>query len=106
MSLVINVHRSFPCAHACDDAIVNSGSGASSRASIVAMVCAINSRIASRIVAAMFASSGVAGGWLKPSPCSNQNRIDEYHGYGVPTAGRKRHRRQPRDNPVQEHTQD
>src|ERR1700687_2563140 len=26
---------------------------------------------------------GLAGGWLKPSACSNRNRIDEYHGYGV-----------------------
>src|SRR6266404_2516454 len=70
MSLVINVHRSFPCAHACDDAIVNSGSGASSKASTVAMVCVINSRIASRTVAAMFASSGAwraAGSSLAPA---------------------------------------
>src|SRR6266404_5540884 len=63
MSLVIRVHRSFPCAQAWDEAIANSGSGASSRASIVAIVWVINSRIASRTVAAMFT---YFGSWRAP----------------------------------------
>src|SRR4029453_3656912 len=56
MSLVISVHTSFPCAHACDDDIASSRSDASSKASIVRIVCSINSRIASRTVAAMCSS--------------------------------------------------
>src|SRR5262245_7035423 len=57
MSLVRSVQRSFPCAQACDEAIVSSRSEASSSASIVTMVCCINSRMASRTVAAMRSSS-------------------------------------------------
>jgi hypothetical protein len=56
MSLVTSVHKSFPCAHAWDDGVVSSRSEASSRASIVAIVWVINSRIASRTVAAMSTS--------------------------------------------------
>src|SRR4029450_7295993 len=62
MSLVMSVQRSFPCAHPCDDPIVSSRSEASSRVSIVTSVCDLNSRIASRTVAAMVASWGGSGG--------------------------------------------
>src|SRR5512134_1692445 len=58
MSFAMRVHASFPCAHAWDDGIVSSRSDASSRASIVAIVCSISSRIAPRTVAAMDASCG------------------------------------------------
>jgi hypothetical protein len=47
---------SFPCAHACDDDIASSRSDASSKASIVAIVCSISSRIAARTVAAICSS--------------------------------------------------
>ena len=46
----------FPLRTACDDGIVSSRSDTSSRVSMVAMVCVISSRIASRTVSAIFTS--------------------------------------------------
>src|SRR5262245_19260798 len=71
MSLVISVHTSLPCAQACDEDIGSSRSEASSNASIVTIVCSINSRMASRRVAAMGTSTQV-GGYLT----RNQEQTD------------------------------
>src|SRR4029450_2479972 len=53
MSFARRVNTSLPCPPACDGGIESSRSDASTRASIVAIVCSSNSRIAPRTVAAM-----------------------------------------------------
>src|SRR5438093_11551267 len=59
MSLVMSVHTSFSCAHGCDDDIGSSRSDASSKASMVLIVCSISSRIASRTVSAFCSSPSI-----------------------------------------------
>src|SRR5215470_18901467 len=53
MSLVISVQAFLPWAHPWEDAIASSRSDASSKASIVTVVCSSSSRIAPRTVAAI-----------------------------------------------------